>query len=645
MKHHRRNFLFIRTLFAPAQQALSTSHRRKQEAHYQAQRAPKAFGAGAGARSFMQVALVSIVSISLSLSLGAFPLGNFYSDDASSHTMLHEGGVPDTPNTNTQHTAFADVRNSDQTQAGSVSSLSIPVDQCPSITAEMAVVMDESGTVLFARDAYKANPIASLTKVMTALVAVENAPLTTTITVTKEAERVGESSAHLKTGDTMPLSGVLKALLIPSGNDAAVSIAESVGALILEKQGSASHEDGSAGAQDAASNANTPGQANGATSPNTAADATSNAHAQSSKSASTVSHGVSKSKHTPGYQAFIKEMNAYAARLGCKNTVYENPHGLDDGAFAGNLHSCAYDQALIALEAMKHPELEEIFSMRGLNVVNAKYVHDAKHSSGASGATFSNDSKALPLTTIIHVKRNGIDTPVELPGHNHLLYNYHFARGIKTGTTDAAGFAFMGAARNDQGRLLVSVVIKSSSDQDRFRDSKKLFEWAYGHFVQYTFISTPQTLSNEQAKPILNKLNAAPADAQHQNLPVLARIGIPSSEFSVDVTTTSFPVRQINMFGGNIAQRVALTRSIAHARVGDEVGKLQFYQNNALIEEVPLLVYRVNTKPHKEGFSLDGIFQAIEEFLGGLLQSKAESDVTIELYNTARLVHDARSRV
>ena len=647
MKHHSRNFLFIRTLFAPVQQDLSTARSCKHAACYQAQRARKAFGTGAGARAFMQVALVSIVSISLSLSLslGAFPLGSFYSDDASSRTMLHDGGAQCTPNSNTQHTAFADVRNSDQTQAGSVSSLSIPVDQCPSITAEMAVVMDESGTVLFARDAYKANPIASITKVMTALVAVENAPLTTTITVTKEAARVGESSAHLKAGDTMPLSAALKALLIPSGNDAAVSIAESVGALILEKQGSASSEEGSAGTQDGTSSANAPAQANATTSANTAAHATSNAHAQSSKSTSAASHGASKPKHTPGYQAFIKEMNAYAARLGCKDTVYENPHGLDNGAFAGNLHSCAYDQGLIALEAMKHPELEEIFSMRGLNVVNATYVHDAKHSSGASGAAFSNDSKALPLTTIIHVKRNGIDTAVELTGHNHLLYNYHFARGIKTGTTDAAGFAFMGAARNDQGRLLVSVVIKSSSDQDRFRDTKKLFEWAYGHFVQYTFVSTPQTLSDEQAKPILNKLNAAPADAQHQNLPVLARIGIPSSEFSVDVTTTSFPVRQINMFGGNIAQRVALTRSIAHARIGDEVGKLQFYQNNALIEEVPLLVYNVNAKPHTEGFSLDGIFQAIEEFLGGLLQNKAESDVTIELYNTARLVHDARSRV
>lgn len=632
MKHHSRKFLFIRTLFAPVQQDLSTSRSGKHEASYQAQRARKAFGTRAGAPSFMQVVLVSIVSISLSLSLGSFPLGSFYSDDASPSTMSPDSVACCTPNT--QHTAFADVRNSDQTQAGTVSSLSVPVDQCPSITAEMAVVMDESGTVLFGRNAYQANPIASITKVMTALVAVENAPLSTPITVSKEAERVGESSAHLRAGDTMPLSAALKALLIPSGNDAAVSIAESVGALILQKQKATSTSEDSPHAQNQSGNKNESSQAD-RTSQNSTSALTHN----------TSTNAPTSANHSAAYEAFIQEMNAYAARLGCKDTVYENPHGLDDGAFAGNLHSCAYDQALIALEAMKHPELEEIFSMRGLNVVNAKYVHDAKHSSGAAGATFSNDSKALPLTTIIHVKRNGVDTAVELTGHNHLLYNYQFARGIKTGTTDAAGFAFMGAARNNQGRLLVSVVIKSSSDQDRFKDTKKLFEWAYGHFIQYTFVSTPQTLSDEQAKPILSKLNAAPADAEHQNLPVLARIGIPSSDISVDVTTTSFPVRQINMFGGNIAQRVALTRSIAHARVGDEVGKLQFYQNNALIEEVPLLVYNVNAKPHKQGFSLDGIFQAIEEFLGGLVQNKAESDVTIELYNTARLVHDARSRV
>lgn len=529
--------------------------------------------------------LASVLCITLnSSSLGAVPF--------TMHTWCSGSGIP---------TAYADVRNTDQTQAGSVGSLSIPVDQCPSITAEMAIVMDEQGRVLFARDAYQANPIASITKVMTALVALENAPLTTPITVTQEAARVGESSAHLKAGDTMPLSEALKALLIPSGNDAAISIAESVGTLILQKQKATSTTEGSSHAHNKSGNKNTKKQLDP-----TLQNSTSALTANTSTTAPT------SANHSAAYEAFIQEMNAYASRLGCSNTLYENPHGLDDGAFAGNLHSCAYDQALIALEAMKHPELEKIVSTGSTN---------------------------------IRVKRNGIDTSVALTSHNTFIKNYHFARGIKTGTTDAAGYAFMGAARDAQGRLLVSVVLKSRSDQDRFKDTQKLFEWAYGHFVEYHFINCSQAIPDEQASKLLNKLNVSEDKIEQHKLPVLARLSISNANISADVTTTHFPVHQVNMFGGNITQRVVLTRSISHARCGDEVGTLQFYQNNAVIEEVPLIVYQANSKTHDEGFSLGGVFHAIEEFLGRLLQNNAESDVTIELYNTAHLIHDARSRV
>lgn len=529
--------------------------------------------------------LASVLCITLnSSSLGAIPF--------TMHTWCSGSGIP---------TAYADVRNTDQTQAGSVGSLSIPVDQCPSITAEMAIVMDEQGRVLFARDTYQANPIASITKVMTALVALENAPLTTPITVTQEAARVGESSAHLKAGDTMPLSVALKALLIPSGNDAAISIAESVGALILQKQKATSTSEDSPHAQNQSGNKNESSQAD-RTSQNSTSALTHN----------TSTNAPASANHSAAYEAFIQEMNTYASRLGCNNTLYENPHGLDDGAFAGNLHSCAYDQALIALEAMKHPELEKIVSTG---------------------------------STEIRVKRNGVDTSVALTSHNTFIKNYHFARGIKTGTTDAAGYAFMGAARDPQGRLLVSVVLKSRSDQDRFKDTQKLFEWAYGHFVEYHFINCSQTIPDEQAGKLLNKLNGSEAKIEQRKLPLLARLSISNANISADVTTTHFPVQQVNMFGGNITQRVVLTRSISHARSGDEVGTLQFYQNNAVIEEVPLIVYQVNSKTRDEGFSLGGVFHAIEEFLGRLLQNNAESDVTIELYNTAHLIHDARSRV
>ena len=69
---------------------------------------------------------------------------------------------------------------------------------------------------------------------MTALVALEYGdPQSTTITVSQTAATIGESSAMLQTGDSMNLETALKALMIPSGNDAAQAIAESMGDLSL----------------------------------------------------------------------------------------------------------------------------------------------------------------------------------------------------------------------------------------------------------------------------------------------------------------------------------------------------------------------------------------------------------------------------
>ena len=94
---------------------------------------------------------------------------------------------------------------------------------------------DESGadgTVYFSRDASEPVKIASITKVMTAIVALENASLDTVVTVDEEAATVGESSAGLLQGDSMDLQTALYALMVPSGNDAAVAIAKCVGPLL-----------------------------------------------------------------------------------------------------------------------------------------------------------------------------------------------------------------------------------------------------------------------------------------------------------------------------------------------------------------------------------------------------------------------------
>ncbi len=123
---------------------------------------------------------------------------------------------------------YADVRKADVVLGTSVEDRGLSVSQCPNIEAEYAYVIDKDGTVYFERAPEDPTQIASITKVMTALVALDEASLDSTIKVSEKAATVGESSADLKEGDTMSLSTALTALMVPSGNDAAIAIAESI---------------------------------------------------------------------------------------------------------------------------------------------------------------------------------------------------------------------------------------------------------------------------------------------------------------------------------------------------------------------------------------------------------------------------------
>ena len=97
------------------------------------------------------------------------------------------------------------------------------------VSAHAAVVMEvDSGKVIYAKDAHNARPMASTTKLMTALLAAEALPLDTEITVSKEAVAVEGSSLGLRAGDTIVLSDLLTGLLLASGNDAANVTAEAV---------------------------------------------------------------------------------------------------------------------------------------------------------------------------------------------------------------------------------------------------------------------------------------------------------------------------------------------------------------------------------------------------------------------------------
>lgn len=102
----------------------------------------------------------------------------------------------------------------------------------PAVTAVAAYVFDaNSGAVFYSKDADEERPMASTTKIMTALLAVERGRLDQTITVGADAQalvRRDSSYMGLTAGEQLTLSDLLYGLLLPSGNDAAVAIADGI---------------------------------------------------------------------------------------------------------------------------------------------------------------------------------------------------------------------------------------------------------------------------------------------------------------------------------------------------------------------------------------------------------------------------------
>lgn len=101
----------------------------------------------------------------------------------------------------------------------------------PSVSATRSIVLDNStDRVLYAKNSYSKAPMASTTKIMTFIVAIEHCEdLYETVTVSRAAAYTDGSSMHLAEGETISLHDLFYGLLLNSGNDAAVAIAEHIG--------------------------------------------------------------------------------------------------------------------------------------------------------------------------------------------------------------------------------------------------------------------------------------------------------------------------------------------------------------------------------------------------------------------------------
>ncbi len=104
--------------------------------------------------------------------------------------------------------------------------LSLGTSSGARLTASGVIVVDlESGQTVFAHNANVARPMASLTKLMTALLIVEGNDLSEIVTIPKAATEVEGNVVYLKAGEHYTVSDLLSALLIPSANDAAMALA------------------------------------------------------------------------------------------------------------------------------------------------------------------------------------------------------------------------------------------------------------------------------------------------------------------------------------------------------------------------------------------------------------------------------------
>ena len=100
----------------------------------------------------------------------------------------------------------------------------------PSLSAPSAILIEpSSGEIIYARNPYKRREIASTTKMMTALLLLERRSLSHRVKVVNYSPSPAESTAGLVPGERLTSADMLRALLLASANEAAVSIAADVG--------------------------------------------------------------------------------------------------------------------------------------------------------------------------------------------------------------------------------------------------------------------------------------------------------------------------------------------------------------------------------------------------------------------------------
>lgn len=250
-------------------------------------------------------------------------------------------------------------------------------DGLSGLYARAAALADgETGRILWGENEDEPMAMASTTKIMTCLVALENAELSDTVNISEYAASMPDVQLNAVAGDSFRLEDLLYALMLESDNDVAVAIAEHVGGSV---------------------------------------------------------------------EGFAAMMNARAEALGCIQTCFVTPNGLD----AEGHCTTAAELAKIAAEAIKNETFVKIINTPS---------HSFSNIEGTRQYQVSNKDAFLQL----------------MDG----------AFGVKTGFTGDAGYCFVGALNRD-GRVFISVVLGSGwppNKSYKWQDTMKIMNFGLENY-------------------------------------------------------------------------------------------------------------------------------------------------------------------
>lgn len=264
--------------------------------------------------------------------------------------------------------------------------------------AQSAVLMDaDSGRILFAKNGQEERAMASTTKIMTCILALENGDLSEEITVSAEAASQPAVRLGMREGQRFRLNDLLYSLMLESHNDSAVAVAECVGGTV---------------------------------------------------------------------EGFAAMMNRKAMELGCSDTYFITPNGLDAEDETGKHHTTAADLARIMKYCIMDSEKKDAF----LEITRTE-SYQFSDCDGNGSYSCSN--------------------------HNSFLHMMEGALSGKTGFTADAGYCYVGALRRDDRTFIVALLACGWPNNKGYKwsDTRKLMDYALENYQYREFGTEEEAVS------------------------------------------------------------------------------------------------------------------------------------------------------